>query len=85
MFNKKHKFEIEVYLLKSIDDFGKVSYVDDKELSEYIEKSDFLPRTSDVIIHKKVYYKVDRIIINYEKKLLNVLLSESRVDVKIQK
>lgn len=85
MFNKKHKFNIEVYLLKSVDDFGKVSYVDDKELSRYIKDSDFLPRIGDVIIHKKVYYKVDRIIINYESKSLNVLLSESRVDVKIQK
>lgn len=85
MFNKKSKFEVEVYLLKSVDDFGKVSYTDDKELSGYIQNSDFLPRLGDVIIHKKTHYKVDRIIINYEKKTLNILLSESRVDVKIQK
>jgi hypothetical protein len=85
MFNKKHKFDVEVYLLKSVDDFGKMSYADDKELSGYIQNSDFLPRMGDVIIHNKFHYKVDRIIINYEKKTLNILLSESRFDVKIQK
>lgn len=85
MFNKKNKFEIEVYILKSVDDFGKVSYTNDKDISRYISDSDFLPRLADIIVSKKVYYKVDRIIINYEEKSLNILLSESRVDVKMQK
>ena len=85
MFYKKLKFEVEVYLLKSVDDFGKVSYADDKELSGYIQSSEFLLRIGDDIIHRKTHYKVDRIIINYEKKTLNILISESRVDVKIQK
>lgn len=85
MFNKKNKFEIEVYILKSVDDFGKVSYTNDRDISRYISDSDFLPRLADIIVSKKVYYKVDRIIINYEEKSLNILLSESRVDVKMQK
>ncbi len=85
MFNKKNKFDIEVYILKSVDDFGKVSYTNDRDISRYISDSDFLPRLADIIVSKKVYYKVDRIIINYEEKSLNILLSESRVDVKMQK
>jgi hypothetical protein len=85
MFNKKSKFDVEVYILKSVDDFGKISYSDDKELSGYIKDNDFLPRLGDIILFKKIYYKVDRIIINYEEKSLNILLSESRVDVKMQK
>lgn len=85
MFNKKNKFEIEVYILKSVDDFGKISYTNDKDISRYISESDFLPRLGDIISSKKVYYKVDRIIVNYEEKTLNILLSESRVDVKMQK
>jgi hypothetical protein len=85
MFGKKNKLNIEVFTLKSIDDFGKVSYADNVELSGYIEDSDFLPRIGDVIVYKKTHYKVDRIIIDYEKKSLSILLSESRVDVKIQK
>ena len=85
MFTRKSKLHIEVFTLKSVDDFGKVSYVDNVELSGYIEESDFLPRIGDVIVYKKIHYKVDRIIIDYEKKSLSILLSESRVDVKIQK
>jgi len=85
MFNKKSKLSVEVFTLKSIDDFGKISYVDNAELSRYIEDSDFLPRIGDVIVYRKMHYKVDRIIIDYEKKSLSILLSESRVDVKIQK
>lgn len=85
MFSRKPKLHIEVFTLKSVDDFGKVSYVDNAELSGYIEESDFLPRIGDVIVYKKTHYKVDRIIIDYEKKTLSILLSESRVDVKIQK
>lgn len=85
MFNRKSKLSVEVFTFKSIDDFGKVSYADNAELSRYIEDSDFLPRIGDVIVYRKMHYKVDRIIIDYEKKSLSILLSESRVDVKIQK
>jgi hypothetical protein len=85
MFNKKKKFDIEVFILKHVDDFGKVSYSNDKDISGYINATDFLPRINDIIFFKKIYYKVDRIIINYEENSLNILLSESRVDVKMQK
>ena len=85
MFSRKKKLHIEVFTLKSVDDFGKVSYIDNVELSGYIKDIDFLPRIGDVLVYKKIHYKVDRIIIDYEKKTLSILLSESRVDIKIQK
>lgn len=84
MFNKKTKFEIEVYILKSINDFGKASYSDDKDLSRYIKESDFIPRVGDIIFYKKLYYKIDKIVINYEIKSLNILVSESKTDFKVQ-
>lgn len=84
MFNKKNKFEIEVYILKSINDFGKASYSDDKELSRYIKESDFIPRIGDIIFYNKLYFKIDKIVINYQTKSLNILLSESRTDFKVQ-
>jgi hypothetical protein len=84
MFNKKNKLVIEAYILKSIDDFGKTSYSDDKKLSGYISESDFLPRMGDIILYNKLYYKIDKIIIDYQKKYLNILLSESKTDFKIK-
>lgn len=85
MFNKKNKFDVEVYILKNINDFGKASYSDDKELSRYIKESDFLPRLGDIILYNKIYYKIDKIVVNYQAKTLNILLSESRTDFKVQK
>lgn len=85
MFNKKIKFDVEVYILKNINDFGKASYSDDKELSRYIKESDFLPRLGDIILYNKIYYKIDKIVVDYQAKTLNVLLSESRTDFKVQK
>jgi hypothetical protein len=85
MFNKKIKFDVEVYILKNINDFGKASYSDDKDLSRYIKESDFLPRLGDIILYNKIYYKIDKIVVDYQAKTLNVLLSESRTDFKVQK
>ena len=85
MFNKKNKFDVEVYILKNTNDFGKASYADDKELSRYIKESDFLPRLGDIILYNKIYYKIDKIVVNYQAKSLNILLSESRTDFKVQK
>lgn len=85
MFNKKIKFDVEVYILKNINDFGKASYSDDKELSRYIKESDFLPRLGDIILYNKIYYKIDKIVVDYQAKTLNILLSESRTDFKVQK
>lgn len=84
MFTRKNKFEVEVYILKSVNDFGKASYSDDKDLSRYISESDFLPRIGDIIYYNKLYYKVDKIVIDYKLKSLNVLLSESKTDFKIK-
>ena len=85
MFNKKIKFDVEVYILKNINDFGKASYSDDKDLSRYIKESDFLPRLGDIILYNKIYYKIDKIVVDYQAKALNILLSESRTDFKVQK
>jgi hypothetical protein len=85
MFNKKIKFDVEVYTLKNINDFGKASYSDDKDLSRYIKESDFLPRLGDIILYNKIYYKIDKIVVDYQAKTLNILLSESRTDFKVQK
>lgn len=85
MFNKKIKFDVEVYILKNINDFGKASYADDKELSRYIKESDFLPRLGDIILYNKIYYKIDKIVVDYQVKALNILISESRTDFKVQK
>jgi len=84
MFNKKTKFEIEVYILKDINDFGKASYSDDKELSGYIKESDFLPRIGDIILYNKLYFKVDKIVVDYQTKSLNILLSESKTDFRMK-
>ena len=85
MFNKKTKFVIEVYILKSINDFGKASNSDDKELSRYIHESDFIPRQGDIILYNKIYFKIDKIVLDYQTKSLIILLSESKTDFKVQK
>jgi|LakMenEpi03Aug12_release.lakeMendotaPanAssembly.Ray.scaffolds.fasta_scaffold3727990_1 hypothetical protein len=85
MFNRKTKFVIEVYILKSINDFGKASYSDDKELSRYIHESDFIPRQGDIILYNKIYFKIDKIVLDYQTKSLIILLSESKTDFKVQK
>lgn len=84
MFNKKSKFVIEVYILKSINDFGKASYIDVKELSRYIHESDFIPRQGDIILYNKIYYKIDKIVLDYQIKSLTILLSESKTDFKVK-
>ena len=84
MFNRKSKFNVEVYILKSVNDFGKASYSDDKELSRYINESDFLPRIGDIILFNKLYFKVDKIVVDYQNKSLNILLSDSKTDFKMK-
>lgn len=85
MFQKKKPSRIEAYIFRAEDAFGKVSYAHDATLSGYIREMDFLPRTDDVVLYNKVHYKVDKIVIDYQEKVVNILMSSSKVNVQIQK
>lgn len=85
LLSSHKKLDIQVYLFKSEDSFGKVAYSHEEKLSGYIKKTGFLPRQGDVIKHVNGYYKVDKIIVDYEANSINILLSNSKVDVRIQK
>ncbi len=85
LLSSHKKIAIQVYIFRAEDAFGKVSYVHDDKLSGYIKKSGFLPRHGDVINHNNNYYKVDKVIVDYDVNVINVLLSSSKVDVKIKK
>lgn len=85
LFGNKIKLEIHAYIFKSEDMYGKVSYSHDLELSRYIKNSNFIPRNGDVLSYNNSHFKVDKVIIDYSDNNLNILMSNSKVDVRIQK